>query len=634
MSFDTSNITAGNFIATTAVQAPAIGVDELTVNTLANIPAIYGDGFGVTTVNSSLALNQPLDFNSQPLTNVLTIDLKNGSGSQGQVLGLNSALEATWLDNTVSQQSLSGVLTVGNDAGAQGITNLQSLSVTSGAGTAGQVLALDSSLNLIWKDDYNTQQGLESVLLVSNDANNQGITNLQSLTVSSGVGTSGQVLGLNSSLDLAWVNQPSVPSLQEVLASGNDANQQNITNVDAVVAKSLTLSTFTPPGEDGNNWQFYSDPATLELQLSNTNGGDFRLTNSRIQSDSSITVTRIVTSTNLTPYDFWVSPLGSNVEANISPSFNNPFQTINYAVQYCNNLTASDGYYRYVHVLAGTYNENVTISNKVFIQGEAQSSLSAGVGCSINGSVQVNLTSGGSDMFNNQVTLSGLLINGDVTNISSANAVLCLENCYIYSPNDTVGRGLYHNPSSTDSRLRLWNCQIISGGASGTYPLMDVNSKGSVSMQYCNLSAKGIQNVLRFNGTATCDNINNCKFENSNSATLSALPIVEITADVSGTYTFVNCGFAYSSNSNKSANPNVSGIHNQNASGNNTIISLYNSFFLQGTSTSANYAIQDFNQATATQMVCLYYMNNALPNTAYQIHGTLNVNKFQMQIVS
>jgi hypothetical protein len=212
--------------------------------------------------------------------------------------------------------------------------------------------------------------------------------------------------------------------------------------------------------------------------------------------------------------------------------------------------------------------------------------------------------------------------------------MLCLENCYIYSPDDSFGQALTHNPSSTDSRLRLWNCQFISGGSSGTSPLMEIASKGQVNMQYCYLSAKGVQNVLMFSGTATCDTIANCKFENGNSAGLTAKAVCEITANSSATYTFAQCAFVYTSNADKSANPNASGIRNINTSGNNTIISLYNSFFLNGTDKNSNYAIQDFNRGTLIQMICLFYMSNALPNTAFRIHGTNNTNKFQLEIVS
>ena len=140
---------------------------------------------------------------------------------------------------------------------------------------------------------------------------------------------------------------------------------------------------------------------------------------------------------------------------------------------------------------------------------------------------------------------------------------------------------------------------------------------------------------MRLSGTASCDSINNSKFENSNTATVTAEPIVKITANVSGTYTFSNCAFIYSNNGNKSANLNASGILNANGTGNNTVISLYNTFLLAGTDRLINYAIQDLNHTNpAILMICLYFMSGAIPNTAFAIRGNNNQTKFQLEPVS
>jgi hypothetical protein len=153
-------------------------------------------------------------------------------------------------------------------------------------------------------------------------------------------------------------------------------------------------------------------------------------------------------------------------------------------------------------------------------------------------------------------------------------------------------------------------------------------------MNYVYIGAKGNQTCLLMTTTATCDSINNCKFENTNSAGLTAQPIVKITANVSGTYTFTNCAFVYTNASVKTANPNASGILNHNTSGNNTILALYNTFILSGTDTINNYAIQDINFGGPRSMICLYFMSSATPNLAFAIHGVLNTTKFQMVAVS
>jgi hypothetical protein len=115
---------------------------------------------------------------------------------------------------------------------------------------------------------------------------------------------------------------------------------------------------------------------------------------------------------------------------------------------------------------------------------------------------------------------------------------------------------------------------------------------------------------------------------------LTAKAICEITANSSATYSFSQCAFIYTNASDKTANPNASGIRNANTSGNNTILSLYNTFILAGTNTTNNYAIQDFNHSSPTQMICLYYMSGATPSNAFSIHANNNQNKFQLTVVS
>jgi len=551
-----------------------------------------------------------------------TVELTQ-DGDNLSVIGVNSEIVNT--DDLVASVSVSTPLLTSPELFPMTVSNLQTVNLTSGSGSVGQVLALDASSNLVWADNFSSPQGLESVLTVSNDANELGITNLKSLTLTSGAGNIGDILSLDGSLNLAWKAEYQ-PNLTNVLATGNDANEQSIDNVNIVQAKTLNLL-------NTSDWSLSANASTNNLDVSTTTGGLLAL-----GSVSAVTTGQISASLLIgkkPDYDYWVSPNGSDIDAvNNGGSLENPFLTIGACLNYCQNLTASDNVYRYIHVLAGNYTENLLITKKIFIQGEAQSGLSASVGCCITGIITVSVNANGGDMFNNQVTLSGLLIDGLVKNTSTVNHMLCLENCYIYSPNNSFGQGLTHNPSSTDSRLKLWNCQIISGGSSGTSPLVEIGSKGQVNMQYCYLSAKGVQNVLMFSGTANCDNVTNVKMENSNSAGLTAKAICEITANSSATYTFSNCAFIYSNASDKTANPNASGIRNVNTSGNNTIISLYNTFILAGTNTGNNYAIQDFNHTTPTQMICLYYMSGATPSNAFAIHGNNNQNKFQLTVVS
>jgi hypothetical protein len=328
---------------------------------------------------------------------------------------------------------------------------------------------------------------------------------------------------------------------------------------------------------------------------------------------------------------YYVSPSGNDISNNGSQL--TPFQTIQHAINTIHGLTPFDGKHRVIFVMAGQYTENLIINSKMSIIGVASSPYSSNTGCYLNGNVRVYITANVGDMFNNNLVLSNMLINGEIEDESLVEAVLTLENLYIYTPNDASGRGLNYNPSSSNNRLRMLNCQVISGGSSGTDPLVELTNKGQINMLNCYLSAKGIQNCLKFSGNATCDTISNVKFECGNTGA-NVKPLVEMENTTSGTFTFSNCGFIYNSSTNKSSNAEASGICNKGLTGtNNNIICLYSSFFLGGTNTS-NFAIQDLNNGTPTTAIILHYNNNASLTNTSNIRGTNGVNKFTLTSLS
>ena len=212
--------------------------------------------------------------------------------------------------------------------------------------------------------------------------------------------------------------------------------------------------------------------------------------------------------------------------------------------------------------------------------------------------------------------------------ISNGDVCLNLRDVYIYSS----GSSIVHNPSGL-SRLRIQDCYFNSVNDLSTDPLLDIRTGSSLLMSNTIINAKGLQSCLKFSASANCDTIVNCKFECSNTSA-SVEPLVYIAGTSSATYTITNCGFLYSSATSKSANALASGIYNSSATGNNQIVSLYNSFFLLGTDTTLNFAIQDANFGTARAMIVLYYMCGASLANAFSIKAVQNINKFQLNIVS
>jgi hypothetical protein len=372
--------------------------------------------------------------------------------------------------------------------------------------------------------------------------------------------------------------------------------------------------------DDNDVAQWSSFPATENVDLDNND-----LVNTNLVNCNQLITTYKIQN------QFVVSPNGNDQTGN--GTYNNPYLTIQKAIDSAEELTTNDNIYRYVIITGGNYSQNLTITKKIYLKGEGKGLFGNSEGCVISGNIVVNVDTNGNDMFNNGVYLSGLLISGSITDISNVNSMLIIDNCYIYTADDNSGRGVQFSNQSNNSRFRMTNCVVISGGGDGVSPLVELTNVGSLIMSNCFLSAKGNQNCLKFSGNATCDTVSICKFECS-STSESVKALVEINSDVSGTYTFGNCAFFYSSTTNKSANTNASGILNFNNTGNNNILSNYNSFFLLGTSAQNNYAIQDLNAGTAEAMLCLYYFNNASLNNAFAINATQGVNKFQLSVVS
>jgi hypothetical protein len=586
-----------------------------------------------------------VDLNDKAINNLQALTVSNGAGTNGQVLSVDGSGFAVWKDDV--NASLWSNYPAGSevDVANYGLSNVSYLTLANGVGgLENQVLSVDAVGALKWKTDANDVANWSNYNAVStvnlgaqslNGAYDKGeginvitdfLMNNNSITGVNNIGAS-LVQSTNlESTNAAIGNITSVQSITgNIFVGGFTINKlNNITLGDAGVV-GLENQVISVNSSGSLVWKDDANDASQWATFDAVQ--DVNMNNFSLNSVNNINCQKIECVYALENV-LYVSPNGSDSgKGNIE----SPYATIQHAIT-AYELSGST-VYSYIMIMAGNYAENLTITKKINLVGLATSPFSASVGCCVNGNISINIGTNGGDMFNNAVNISGLLVSGQVSFTSTANSILNLDNCFIYSPNNTSGRGLYFNPSSTNSRLRITNTQINSGGTTGLDPLIEITSVSSVTMNNCIFSAKGLQNVLKFSGTATCDTINVVKFENSNTgANVPAL--VEISATVSGTYTFSNCGFLYSSTTSKSSNANASGILSSSSSGNNQIVVLYCSFFLFGTSSVQNYAIQDANFGTAQAMIVIYYMSSASLQNAFAIHAILNTNKFQLQIVS
>ena len=418
----------------------------------------------------------------------------------------------------------------------------------------------------------------------------------------------------------------------------NNINAQSIGATGATFSNNITVSnTLTDAlGSIGLAGQFLTSGAgNTGVYWSSVNSdvslwSNYNAVSTVNLNNNGITGATTIYSDNLQPNyrqtnTYYVSPSGND---NNNGTFEAPFATISKCLQVTEALTAVDNIARTINLSSGNYNENVNINYNVNICGDGRALLSTSISTQIIGNVIINLTSNANSLFQNIVLLDGVLITGSVICFSSADSVLNINNCFIYSPNNTSGRAIYYNPSSNNTRFRLTNSTINSGGSSGLDPLIEITNGGSCGFNQCQITSKGFQNTLKISGTATISSVSMCIFT-SDTTSASAPAIVYITTVNSNISTFSNCAFVYSSNTSKTSNTYASGICCESTLGNPTVIATYNTFILQGTN-GTNYAIQDLKHTTPTQMNCLYFSNNASLGNAFTIHANNNQNKFSL----
>jgi hypothetical protein len=466
------------------------------------------------------------------------------------------------------------------------------------------------------------------VNIEGNVAGNFGIKKLKNLTLGDAgvVGLENQFISVDSSSNLIWASAPQGPTgatgatgntgaTGETGATGSDADASNWATFDAVQNVNINNFALNNVSSMTGVEDLISINSHMHLETHELSG---------ITELSCQKIQCVYKPENV----LYVSPNGSDLTA--LGNIESPYQTIQHAISIVESDSTNT--YYYIVVLAGNYQENLTITKKVHLIGMGSSPYATSVGCVISGSITINVDTNGADMFNNAVNISGFLIGSTVSFLSTENSILNMENCYIYTDDNVSGRGLYFNPTCTNSRLRLTNCLIVSGGSSGLDPLLEITKIGQVIMNNCTLSAKGVQNCLKFSGTATCDTIANCKFESSTTST-TAPAIVLINTSASNTFSFGQSVFIYSSTANKSASPSSSGICVNSLSGNPNVVVLNSFFSLAGTNAS-NFVVQDLGHGTALTAIKLHFGNSSSLSNAQYIQGTNNSTKFLLNTVS
>jgi hypothetical protein len=314
-------------------------------------------------------------------------------------------------------------------------------------------------------------------------------------------------------------------------------------------------------------------------------------------------------------YDYYVSKGGSDSGLG---SVLSPFLTVQHAITLCETFV--DGVPRVVHLSSGTFTENLTFTkSRISIVGEG-TSMNPDVGSCIAGTVTINLASGNSDLNNNNIYFSGLLINGYTSDFTFGIVHrVFFTDCYLYSSDYVL---FTHVANTLNYRVFVDRCTISNSSTTATNPLITFNGAGMISITNSKITSKGgVQIAISLTENVKVDTFANNIITSDSTAT-NAQPILVI--DTAQTVSIASCGFIYSNSAVKSNSVNnCSGIFMNANSGSLYLIQCF--FSLLGLY-APNHCVKNSGPG-----IC-YFANNISPSPALAstIDGTLGTNKIAM----
>jgi hypothetical protein len=251
----------------------------------------------------------------------------------------------------------------------------------------------------------------------------------------------------------------------------------------------------------------------------------------------------------------------------------------------------------------------------------------------LTGNVSIAITTGANDKFNKQVMFQGIQISGSITDTSTREHTLMLQDCYLFGDN-SVGGQLLHQNCTVDCRTRIYNCEINSDSSGSVLPCIRI-SRGDCYMERLDIDYDGFAPVVLVDGSGALF-ASNTDFTSSSAATAApGIKIVSITS--SRTSSFGVCLFRFTSLNAKTNANGYYGLYWQPPSTpplGTYIILINNTFFLFGTTfgtSNANAAAFSITTPITPGAPAIIYGNNvAFPGTFAGIGGT----KQAMTVVS
>lgn len=542
------------------------------------------------------------------------------SGSNAEFINTVCAQQfTTYTDSTLQTNAIS-ITGSEIDMNNLEINNLNKLTLTSGAGTENQVLSLDASLNLVWKDDLNpdVSQWATFPAVQNVDVDNNNVTNVNDLVITNGA----------TSFTQSVENIGGIDCLQIAASSNNKGIY--VSNNTAIFAPNSALQTNTLTSNkltlNGTTGQ------SLYIASANVDDPSFvvDIDTNAITSESTISMSGFgkISSSSLNPtfkqaFTYYVATNGDDSN---SGSFEAPFQTIQAAINYAESVYA--GTPQCIYIAAGSYTGNLTITKEnITLKGGDMTCYNKDT--RIVGSITVNIETHTNNMSNSIVSLLGLIIGDTVLDISDTPHCLTIKDCFL-----TANHALYQNTdASVDCRTYVVNNIINASDTSGTDPLIEF-ANGLNTFMYNNCTAKGVQHVLSISGISRTENFSFNYLECS-STSASAPAIVTIsTSQYSSLKSLAYNVFSYSSNTAKSNDAVSTGVLMNTPAASSSLLYLFNNVFNLAGCPNTNKAVKSANSGSLVTFYANNYSSSSnAASTAYTIDGTLNVSKFALYAV-
>ena len=560
-------------------------------------------------------------------------DASSSVGTAGQLLSSTGTATA-WVDAPSSATpTLGDVLTAGNTASTLLDMNNNTL---------------DNAFSVYTKSLYSVNN-LEGGNIFSNNLTIQDGTGTAKLSITpSGSlvdatlssGTAGQLLS-STGTATAWVDAPvsATPTLGDVMTAGNTASTDlNMNSNDITGVVDIGCATVTATGqikgrtiksdEEAKEDAFSNKLSTFRVlqngQVFGTNGnfsegleitsgvvqlgtGNVYMSNNKVsvsEATGNITTSGLFNGTNINyrpSYDYFVAKNGSDSNPG---SILSPFLTIQKAIDVCEAFT--DNVPRNINIFYGVYSQSLIISkSRIALNGANMGGSRSDSGCSINGSITIDVSSGLSDLNNNNIYFNNLLINGSITDTSSIVHRVSIKDCYLYGTSSV----LTFNPSA-DYRLFVDYSYLNNEDTVSTDALVSCGGTGMVSFTSNQMTSKCKGHVVSI--TCRVDTFVLNVLTNVNAGD-DVLAICKLGSSVDTTaYTLGQNAFIYSSTTGKSSTApyfSCGILMDTPAAKTNFLTIISNTFVMTGlNNSSTNFAVT--GTLISTSSVYVFYGNN------------------------